>query len=138
VRIPYLGFAGDYQAHQAIGYGVLFPPVLDPVVYLVPQDPVRVVVGTRHQVRMFIVDLFDAQTGVAWHRVGKLEYAEWIEATFDGTTSNAGDNRPYTVPDGQYVMRFRALKSLGDPENPAHWEEWVSPPFEIRRNGAAP
>jgi minor extracellular serine protease Vpr len=140
VRIPYVGFAGDYQAHQALRLGFLLPPVLDPVSYVVPQDPVQVFVGLRHPVRLVIVDLFDAQTGAPWHRVGKGEYEAdgAVLVSFDGTTRNAGDNRLYQVPDGQYVMRFAALKALGDAENPAHWEEWVSPPFEIRRQEAAP
>jgi minor extracellular serine protease Vpr len=30
------------------------------------------------------------------------------------------------VPNGQYVVRIRVLKALGDPKNPRHWEEWTS------------
>jgi minor extracellular serine protease Vpr len=38
-----------------------------------------------------------------------------------------------TVPDGDYLITIRALKALGDPNNPAHWETWTSPVVTIDR-----
>jgi hypothetical protein len=37
------------------------------------------------------------------------------------------------VPDGQYKIVVRALKALGDPGNPAHWEMAISPTVTIAR-----
>jgi subtilisin family serine protease len=37
------------------------------------------------------------------------------------------------VPDGDSVIVVKALKALGDPGNPAHWESWTSPVITIDR-----
>jgi len=38
-----------------------------------------------------------------------------------------------TVPNGSYVVRIRALKALGNENNPAHWESWTSPVITLAR-----
>ena len=50
---------------------------------------------------------------------------------FDGFTY-AGSS-VFEVPDGIYYVKIYVLKALGDPSNPAHWETWTSPRFEIDR-----
>ena len=54
---------------------------------------------------------------------------------WDGTRLHDTRNDPKrkVVPDGQYVITVRALKALGDPGNPAHWETWTSPVITIDR-----
>lgn len=37
------------------------------------------------------------------------------------------------LPNGNYVIQVRALKALGDPGNPDHWETWNSPVITIQR-----
>jgi hypothetical protein len=37
------------------------------------------------------------------------------------------------VPDGSYEIVVKALKALGDPGNPAHWETRTSPTITIGR-----
>jgi len=37
------------------------------------------------------------------------------------------------VPDGQYIVVIKALKALGDPNNPADYETWTSPIIAIDR-----
>lgn len=45
-----------------------------------------------------------------------------------------GDNSLFkTVPNGSYVVRIRALKALGNENNPAHWESWNSPVITLAR-----
>lgn len=45
-----------------------------------------------------------------------------------------GDNSLFkTVPNGSYVVRIRALKALGNENNPAHWETWTSPVITLAR-----
>jgi subtilisin family serine protease len=45
-----------------------------------------------------------------------------------------GDNSLFkTVPNGSYVVRIRALKALGNENNPAHWESWTSPVITLAR-----
>lgn len=37
------------------------------------------------------------------------------------------------VPNGDYIVRIRVLKALGDPNNPRHWETWESPVITLAR-----
>ena len=37
------------------------------------------------------------------------------------------------VPNGSYKVNVRALKALGNPANPAHWQVWTSPVVTIAR-----
>jgi minor extracellular serine protease Vpr len=55
--------------------------------------------------------------------------------SWDGTRIHGNGNNAKTVavPDGDYVIELRALKALGDPGNPAHWETWSSPVITIDR-----
>jgi subtilisin family serine protease len=60
--------------------------------------------------------------------------------TWDGTRIHSnmdngnGDNSLFkTVPNGNYVVRIRALKALGNENNPAHWESWISPTITLAR-----
>jgi subtilisin family serine protease len=56
---------------------------------------------------------------------------------WDGTRlhDNGGGNGDHkkVVPDGQYKLVVKALKALGDRNNPSHWETWTSPTFTIDR-----
>ncbi|WP_017589552.1 S8 family serine peptidase [Nocardiopsis ganjiahuensis] len=51
---------------------------------------------------------------------------------WDGTVVDSRD-RVKTVRDGDYRLEARALKALGDPDNPDHWETWTSPVITIDR-----
>lgn len=46
----------------------------------------------------------------------------WIswDGTYQGNSGSNGKTR--RVADGDYVLEIRALKALGDPTNPDHWE----------------
>ncbi|MFD6952997.1 peptidase S8 [Nocardiopsis sp. TSRI0078] len=51
---------------------------------------------------------------------------------WDGTVVDRHDKiKP--VKDGDYRLEVRALKALGDPDNPEHWETWTSPVITIAR-----
>ena len=56
---------------------------------------------------------------------------------WDGTrmhdNGNGTPDHRKVVPDGQYKIVVKALKALGDPGNPAHWETWTSPTITIDR-----
>jgi hypothetical protein len=95
-------------------------------------------VHLEHQVRLLRMEVFDANSGKAWHRILNEEYVgrnststTFFAFPWDGTTF-AG-NKTYTVPDGQYVVKISILKANGDASNPAHWETWTSPVVTIDR-----
>jgi hypothetical protein len=46
--------------------------------------------------------------------------------------NGSGDHRK-VVPNGRYVLRFTALKALGDVSTPGHTETWTSPVITLAR-----
>ncbi len=160
VRVPYVGFKGDYQSIQ-----VLVPTVngfpwlakLDSGGNLVNQpagatytlqgdDVPFFVVHFDHQVQHLEMKILEAGSGNPVHPVFhfalKDDYlprnsgaATFFAFTWDGTRlhSNGNKNKTKEVPDGQYLIVLRVLKALGDANNPAHWESWTSPVITLDR-----
>ncbi|WP_237724743.1 S8 family serine peptidase [Deinococcus alpinitundrae] len=54
----------------------------------------------------------------------------WFAFSWDGK----GTDGKSLLPNGDYKLRLRVLKPLGDESNPADWETWVSPAFGIKHN----
>ncbi|WP_261664840.1 S8 family serine peptidase [Deinococcus sp. Marseille-Q6407] len=52
----------------------------------------------------------------------------WSDYVWDGTYADGSQ-----APAGQYQLRLRVLKALGDENNSAHWENYTSPAFKIVR-----
>lgn len=52
---------------------------------------------------------------------------------WDGTVLDS-HGRISEVSDGDYRLELRALKALGDPDDPEHWETWESPTVTIDRS----
>jgi hypothetical protein len=140
-RVPYAGFDGDYQAVRVLDanpFGLPFVINPAPSYTMVGGDIPDFWVNFGHQVRKFRMEVFDANTGKAWHRAYDLDYVGRNSAAnfstsfpWDGMTMNG--NKTNVVPDGDYVVVISVLKALGDSENPAHWETWTSPAFTIDR-----
>jgi subtilisin family serine protease len=106
----------------------------------------------EHQVEIFRVEILNANSGKLIHPVFNAAiYEKYLPRNstatgifafaWDGTRiqSNGYKGVGYTedmtipVPDGMYKLLIKALKANGDPNNPAHWEMWESPEFEIDR-----
>ena len=151
VRVPYSGFKGDYQSIKILVPTVNGFPWLAKVTgatlanqpagatYSMQGDDVPFfVVHFDHQVRQLLIEIFDADTGKAWHRAVSQDYvgrnsgaATFFSFAWDGQTT-AG-NKTYTVPNGRYVARMTVVKPLGDSTNPAHTETWTSPVITVAR-----
>ena len=152
LRVPFAGFVGDYQGIQVLtptanGFpwlakttnGSSFSNNAAGVPYtMVGFDIPFFAVHLDHQSRRMRLEVFDAASGKAWHRVSDDEYLPrnstatgFFAFAWDGTTF-AG-RKGYTVPNGQYVVKLSVLKALGDEANPAHWETWTSPTITIAR-----
>jgi minor extracellular serine protease Vpr len=151
LRVPFAGFKGDYQSI----------PVLTPTTNGFPWLAIRtstsfvnkpaggtftlqgddlpyIVFHLDHQVRELRMDVYDANTGKAWHRVFSQNYVGRnsgangsFSVAWDGQTVSGG--KTYDVPDGQYVIKMTVRKALGDAANPAHVETWTSPVITIDR-----
>ena len=103
-----------------------------------------------HQVRRLEIEVVNAATGARLHPVFSNVYEQdylsrnqtatgffaypWEGGRLhsNGQGSKAGLAWK-TVPDGSYKLVVKALKALGDPANPAHWETWTSPTITIDR-----
>jgi minor extracellular serine protease Vpr len=146
-RVPFAGFVGDYQSIQVLAnpYGL---PWLTDVNWNDPVAPFTlvdannmpyVVVHLDHQSRIFKLEAFDAVTGKSVGTILQLDYmvrnsttTGVFEFIWDGTTTVKHD-KVFTAPNGQYFIQLSILKALGNARNPADWETWTSPVFEIAR-----
>lgn len=150
-HVPYAGFKGDYQSIQALtptpfGFPWLaklsagsYIKQTDGISYTLQGDDIPyILVHLDHQVRRLRLEVFDADTGKAWHRAFDFEYVgrnststSFFALPWDGITTSG--KKSYEVPNGDYIMILSVLKALGDESNPAHWESWTSPVFTIAR-----
>ena len=97
-------------------------------------------VHLEHQARELRIEVFDATTLKNWGRVFTEDYlprsataTSFFAFAFDGEVTKGRNGKTVELPDGTYHVRLSALKALGDPANPAHWETWTSPNFTIDR-----
>lgn len=60
---------------------------------------------------------------------------QFFALPWDGTRFHSAGNSDLfkVVPNGDYRVIVRALKALGDPSNPDHWQVWTSPTVTIAR-----
>ena len=159
VRVPYAGFKGDYQTIQAIVPTVNGFPWLAKLVgasyvnqpagatyTLQAGDIPYFVIHFDHQVQRLEMEVRDVATGLPVHPVFHNMYEEdflprnstatsFFTFPWDGTRLHSEGNKLKVkeVPDGQYVVVVKALKALGDANNPAHWETWTSPVVTLDR-----
>ncbi|HKH48588.1 MAG TPA: S8 family serine peptidase [Thermoanaerobaculia bacterium] len=158
VRVPYSGFKGDYQSIQAIVPTANNFPWLAKLVgtsffnqpagatyTLQGGDIPYFLIHFDHQVQRLEFEIRDAATGQPVHPVfHNFEEDDYLPRNstatsffsffWDGTRIyNNGNQKTKVVPDGQYVIVVKALKALGDANDPAHWETWTSPVVTLDR-----
>lgn len=106
-----------------------------------------ILVHLDHQARYMEMTIYKASNGQPVHPVfnqmTEVEYLPrnstttgFFAYTWDGTRLHSNGvkwEKKKTVPDGDYIIKVRLLKALGDPNNPAHWETWTSPVIKIDR-----
>ena len=135
--------------------GFFYGPVTGPddwTYTMVGEDIPFFLVHFEHQVRSIEFRIFDATTGKAIHPVfNNAIYEEYLPRNststgffafgWDGTRihsngyngSGNDQNKVKFVPDGEYIVKIRALKALGNPNNEADYETWTSPVIAIDR-----
>jgi subtilisin family serine protease len=146
-RVPFAGFVGDYQSIEVLANPYGLPWLVDfdwndPVAPFTLVDAANmpyVLVHLDHQSRIFKMEAFNAVTGKSVGTILQLDYmvrnsttTGIYEFAWDGTTT-VKNNKVYTVPNGQYTIKLSILKALGNSKNPADWETWISPNFDIAR-----
>jgi subtilisin family serine protease len=153
-RVPYAGFAGDYQdiVHLNNPYGFPWVAYLDGgyfygieeghVFNLAEGDFPYLLFHLDHQTPEFIVEILNGMTGrrayPVFTRIFDWDYVQ-RNSTTTGFFAEPWDGTKIlwsslvAVPDGAYQMKVKVLKALGDPANSADWETWTSPMFYISR-----
>ncbi|MGI9102946.1 MAG: S8 family serine peptidase [Terriglobales bacterium] len=153
LQVPYGGIVGDYQAIQVLkptpnGFpwlarvvGTSYVKQLDGAVYtLANGDIPYILMHFEHQFQQLQMQVLDPVSGKNFQYIDNEKYlpsnstpSGFYPFTFDGTTFTPSGKNSFTVPNGNYVINVRALKALGNPDNPADWETWTSPVFTITR-----
>jgi minor extracellular serine protease Vpr len=153
LRVPYAGYNGDYQEIVALtptpaGFpwlAKLIPPSLvnqpnGAVFTLEGNDLPFIILHLDHQVRRLKMEVIDVATGRSFNFATDDDYigrnsgaTSAFLFAWDGTTTRRPGGTPRPVPNGTYRIELSVLKALGDPSNPAHTEEWTSPPITIAR-----
>ena len=58
----------------------------------------------------------------------------YFSVAWDGTRGqDNGNNKRKVVPNGTYMLKLSVLKPLGDENNPADWETFTTPAFNVAR-----
>ena len=151
LRVPYLGYNGDYQAIPVMtlaGFPAL--AALTPTgLGLLPNggtftlegsDVPFILLHLNHQVQNLKLEVFDAATGESLRLADDENFlprnstaTSLFLFAWDGTTARRQNGRRRDVPNGTYRLELTVLKALGDPRNPAHVEKWTSPNITIAR-----
>ena len=161
MRVPFAGFKGDYQSIQVdrcrrrtaspgwpSGAAPCFVNQPAGATYTLQGDDVPFfLVHFDHQARRLVMEIRDAATGQPVHPVFHDAFED------DYLPRNAAPRRLLRLRLGRHPpaqqrqpaarprrcrtastsIVVKALKALGDPNNPAHWETWTSPVVTLDR-----
>lgn len=143
VRVPYAGFAGDYQRLPVLhpqlppqlaqwnGAGFGAPSASG--FTLTGDDLVYFLVHLNHHSTRIRMEVLDAATGNVlglaapdemWLPRSQTQTGAFL-FTWDGMLNGS------LAANGSYKIKFSILKALGDEANPAHTETWTSPAFTV-------
>ncbi len=153
LRVPYLGYNGDYQTIKALtptpfgfpwlaklsGTNLINQP--DGATFtMAGADTPFILFHLEHQVARLQAAIIDVATGECYgflddeQFVGRNSTATaFFALTWDGTYRPDPDATPIPVPNGVYRIDLSALKALGHPGKAAHTEHWSSPPIGVAR-----
>lgn len=153
LRVPYLGYNGDYQSIRAltptpanfpwlaksIGPGLVRQPN-GATFSMTGSDVPIVLFHLDHQVRLLQAVLIDGLTGQPLGLVSSQEFVgrnstptAFFSFTWNGTYTPPPDTTPRVAPNGPYRLDWSLLKANGDPTRPEHYEHWSSPPIVLAR-----
>ncbi len=153
LRVPYVGYNGDYQAIAALTPTAAGFPWLarltGPSFVNQPQgasftlegsDVPFILLHLDHQVRALHMEVTDVVTGRSFGLAEDEDFvvrnsgpSAFFAIVWDGTTMKRSGGKARPVPNGTYRIELSVLKALGDPRNPAHIERWPSPDITIVR-----
>ena len=155
VRVPYVGFKGDYQAIQILaptadGFpwlakldeGYFYEQPTGATYGMVGDDIPWFLVHFAHNAEQVVLEAVNATTGKV---VGKISDDKWFSRNSSSTgfwdftwngdvyVETSKGRQWSSVRNGNYVVRITVTKPLAVKGNPAHVETWTSPTITITR-----
>ncbi len=131
--MPYQGYVGDYQATVILAPAPMLARSSDGVAFTAITTGAFTLEGTDVPY-LRIEDTAGKPIGIAFDE-DFLSHGESatgrVNLRWNGTVL---DKDPAEVDSGDYVLRVRVLKPLGDAANPAHWETWTSGVLTLDRS----
>jgi minor extracellular serine protease Vpr len=151
--VPYAGYDGDYVDELGLfGYWASSTEFveIEPVLAGLDDEGDLVVVPDGHTYRLddgdvpTVAPFFghfprEMQLWVTEHRTGRtllVEQAEYLRRSpaagdrylfsWDGRLPSGGSGNVRPPVSGDYTMELRVLRTLGDADNPEHWDTWES------------
>jgi hypothetical protein len=148
LRVPYVGFKGDYQSIQILTHPFGLPwltnanldgPLTNATFTLVGGDQPTIPFHLDLQAQRLTIEVITA-AGRNLGRAIDLQYLPRNSTStgafvlaWDGTYMSGNGKRIRTAPDGQYTLKLSVEKPLAERNNSAHIETWTSPTFTIDR-----
>jgi minor extracellular serine protease Vpr len=153
IRVPYIGYNGDYQAipvlvptannfpwlAKAVGTSLVNQPA--GATYSMQGGDIPIFVAhLDHQSRRMRFEVIDVTKGDSLGFGIIEEYlprnstaTSFFTFEWDGTVITKVGDQPKPVPNGTYRIELEVQKALGTTKNPAHFEHWTSPNITITR-----
>jgi subtilisin family serine protease len=148
LRVPYVGFKGDYQSIQILTHPFGLPwltnaaldgPLENATFTMVDGDVPTIPFHLDHQAQRLTIEVVNAggrNLGLAID----LRYLPRNSSStgafvlsWDGTYMSGNGKRLRIAPNGEYTLKLSVVKPLAERDNPAHVETWISPAFTIER-----
>ncbi|HYG57595.1 MAG TPA: Fn3-like domain-containing protein, partial [Symbiobacteriaceae bacterium] len=145
LRVPYLGYHGDYQRFSTLDYSSYGLPWLAKLEGGSFYKMERMTINPQNGENAYLLFNLARQASklritaraTRGRNVGRLYDLRWV-----GRDSNPEDfsvlawdgrnSRGDAVPAGEYVLVLEVLRPLGDENNPAHWDTWTSGPVTVQ------
>jgi len=154
LSVPFAGYSGDYQSIEVLTSGGAGFPWLatlangfffnapDGARYTMKGDDVAYVLAHfEHYSEVTKLEIVPLRQVGRARDLGVIELKYFYRNStptgffaFEWDGSAKVNGRRTALPMGDYQLKLSALKALGDPSNPAHWETWISPVISIVRS----
>lgn len=152
-NVPFSGFSGDYQTLRVLVPTRFGFPWLATVedgffvnqpggarVTMKGDDIAYVLAHFEHYSQVTKLEIVPLRQVGGARDLGVIELEYFFRNStpegffaFEWDGSAKVNGRRTSLPMGDYQLKLSALKALGNPANPAHWETWTSPVITIAR-----
>ena len=145
-RIPYLGFKGDYQASTALDpliFGLPWLARLDGQ-WLRKSAAIEIhpnctcdakyawlIFSLARQPQDLRLEIWEPATGRRWGNAFRIEYVGRSDGGIELFLWDGTNDKNREMPTGTYTLRLMALRPLGDPNNPNHWDVWQTGTIKV-------